>query len=139
MKVVKKHSDFISYPIYLWTEKTVEKEIDHDNEDDKSRKEEEGDIEEGDEVKERRNALTCSLRRLLRTPGSWSGSRRMATKFSLYMVDAIDAYAVGQLKEYNRKKLVSATKEGLKLDDKSKEKKTYARALRTFLETRSRR
>eukprot|EP00256_Glycine_max_P051959 XP_014618107.1 heat shock protein 82-like [Glycine max] len=32
----------------------------------------------------------------------------------LYMVDAIDEYVVGQLKEFKGKKLVSATKEGLK-------------------------
>ncbi|KAG6387734.1 hypothetical protein SASPL_152926 [Salvia splendens] len=41
----------------------------------------------------------------------------------LYMVDAIDEYAVGQLKEYDGKKLVSATKEGLKLDDETEEEK----------------
>ncbi|KAI3468695.1 hypothetical protein Pfo_025358 [Paulownia fortunei] len=41
----------------------------------------------------------------------------------LFMVDAIDEYAVGQLKEYDGKKLVSATKEGLKLDDESEEEK----------------
>ncbi|KAF8032574.1 hypothetical protein BT93_D1475 [Corymbia citriodora subsp. variegata] len=41
----------------------------------------------------------------------------------LYMVDAIDEYAVGQLKEYDGKKLVSATKEGLKLEDESEEEK----------------
>ncbi|BAT95764.1 hypothetical protein VIGAN_08255800, partial [Vigna angularis var. angularis] len=28
--LVKKHSEFISYPIYLWTEKTTEKEISDD-------------------------------------------------------------------------------------------------------------
>ncbi|RZC27464.1 Heat shock cognate protein 80 isoform B [Glycine soja] len=41
----------------------------------------------------------------------------------LYMVDAIDEYAVGQLKEFEGKKLVSSTKEGLKLDESEDEKK----------------
>ncbi|KAL6209353.1 hypothetical protein ACLB2K_020295 [Fragaria x ananassa] len=40
-----------------------------------------------------------------------------------FMVDAIDEYAAGQLKEYDGKKLVSATKEGLKLDDETEEEK----------------
>ncbi|CBI22652.3 unnamed protein product, partial [Vitis vinifera] len=39
--LVKKHSEFISYPIYLWTEKTTEKEI-SDDEDDEPKKDEEG-------------------------------------------------------------------------------------------------
>ncbi|CAJ2666529.1 unnamed protein product [Trifolium pratense] len=50
--LVKKHSEFISYPIYLWTEKTTEKEI-SDDEDDESKKEEDGAVEEVDEDKEK--------------------------------------------------------------------------------------
>ncbi|EGC31811.1 heat shock cognate 90 kDa protein [Dictyostelium purpureum] len=41
----------------------------------------------------------------------------------IYMVDPIDEYAVQQLKEYDGKKLVSITKEGLKLDETEDEKK----------------
>ena len=41
----------------------------------------------------------------------------------LYMVDPIDEYMVQQLKEYDGKKLVSATKEGLKLDESEEEKR----------------
>ncbi|CAI8593733.1 unnamed protein product [Vicia faba] len=50
--LVKKHSEFISYPIYLWTEKTLEKEI-SDDEDDEPKKEEEGAVEDVDEDKEK--------------------------------------------------------------------------------------
>nr|XP_016498856.1 PREDICTED: heat shock protein 83-like [Nicotiana tabacum] len=50
--LVKKHSEFISYPIYLWTEKTAEKEV-SDDEDEEGRKEHEGDVEEVDEDKEK--------------------------------------------------------------------------------------
>uniref|UniRef100_A0A803QC92 Uncharacterized protein n=1 Tax=Cannabis sativa TaxID=3483 RepID=A0A803QC92_CANSA len=50
--LVKKHSELISYPIYLWTKKTTEKEI-SDDEDEGTKKEEEGDIEEVDEEKEK--------------------------------------------------------------------------------------
>merc|ERR1739838_1133400 len=32
--LVKKHSEFINYPISLWTEKTVDKEVDDDDDDD---------------------------------------------------------------------------------------------------------
>ncbi|KAG1360773.1 Heat shock protein 83 [Cocos nucifera] len=52
--LVKKHSEFISYPIYLWTEKTTEKEV-SDDEDEDTKKEEEGDVEEVDEDKEKKS------------------------------------------------------------------------------------
>lgn len=51
-------------------------------------------------------------------------------------------YAMGQLKEYDGKKLISVPNEGLKLDDKTEEEKktksckNCARPLRTFSGTR---
>merc|ERR550537_64460 len=41
----------------------------------------------------------------------------------LYMVDPIDEYATQQLKEYEGKKLLSATKEGLKMEETEEKKK----------------
>lgn len=43
----------------------------------------------------------------------------------LYMVDPIDEYAVQQLKEYEGKKLLSATKEGLDIAEDEEEKKKF--------------
>merc|ERR1711943_154558 len=51
--LVKKHSEFINYPISLWTEKTVDKEVDDDDDDEEEdKKDDDGDepkIEEVDE------------------------------------------------------------------------------------------
>merc|ERR1711906_55525 len=46
----------------------------------------------------------------------------------IYMVDPIDEYCVQQLKEFDGKKLLSATKEGLQLDEDDDEKKAFEEA-----------
>ena len=55
--LVKKHSEFISYPISLWTEKTTEKEVSDDEEEEDAGEEEEGkitEIKDEDEKKEKK-------------------------------------------------------------------------------------
>ena len=68
--LVKKHSEFISYPISLWIEKTTEKEVDDDEADDDDeppKEDEEGKIEEvtDDEAKKdkkkKKVRILCSL------------------------------------------------------------------------------
>jgi molecular chaperone HtpG len=46
----------------------------------------------------------------------------------LFMVDPIDEYAVQQMKEFEGKKLLSATKEGLSIEDDEDEKKNFEEA-----------
>merc|ERR1712076_155265 len=46
----------------------------------------------------------------------------------LYMVDPIDEYAIQQLKEFDGKKLLSATKEGLNIEEDEDEKKAFEEA-----------
>jgi molecular chaperone HtpG len=50
----------------------------------------------------------------------------------LFMVDPIDEYAVQQLKEYDGKKLVCCTKEGLKFDESEEDKKKQEELASSF-------
>merc|ERR1711998_509964 len=50
----------------------------------------------------------------------------------LFMVDPIDEYCVQQLKEYDGKKLVSVTKEGLKFEETEEDKRAWGELCAAF-------
>nr|CAD1837263.1 unnamed protein product [Ananas comosus var. bracteatus] len=68
--LVSKHSEFISYPIYLWTEKTAEKEI-SDDEDEDTKKEEEGDVEDVDEEQEKASKKSKKKKKVKEVSHEW--------------------------------------------------------------------
>lgn len=48
----------------------------------------------------------------------------------LFMVDPIDEYAVQQLKEFEGKKLICATKEGMTIDESDEDNKNFEEVTR---------
>jgi molecular chaperone HtpG len=60
--LVKKHSEFISYPISLWTEKTTEKEVDDDDDEEPAGDDEEGKITEITDEDEKKEKKTKKIK-----------------------------------------------------------------------------
>lgn len=81
--------------------------------------------------------ITGESKKAVENSHTWKDSRKKGYEV-LFMVDAIDEYAVGQLKEYDGKKLVSATKEGLKVEDETEEEKKKKEERRNLLKISAR-
>jgi len=60
--LVKKHSEFISYPISLWTEKTTEKEVEDDDDDEEEKETKEGEIEEVEDEEKKKEKKTKKVK-----------------------------------------------------------------------------
>merc|ERR1712176_805487 len=60
--LVKKHSEFISYPISLWTEKTTEKEVEDDDDEDEEKETKEGEIEEVEDEEKKKEKKTKKVK-----------------------------------------------------------------------------
>merc|ERR1711963_772116 len=147
-EIIKKHSQFIGYPISLMVEKERDKEVSDDEaeEEKKDETEEEPKIEDvgedEDADKEDKDKM-CSLNDYVSrmkenqkdiyyitgeskdVVGSSSFVETLKKRGleCLYMTEPIDEYVVQQLKEFDGKNLVSVTKEGLELPEDEEEKK----------------
>merc|ERR1719243_15371 len=60
--LVKKHSEFISYPISLWMEKTTEKEVEDDDDDEEEKETKEGEIEEVEDEEKKKEKKTKKVK-----------------------------------------------------------------------------
>merc|ERR1712007_114420 len=143
--LVKKHSEFIGFPIELYVEKSKEKEVTDSEEEEEKKEEEEGKevdepkIEEVDEEKEKEEKkktkkvkeVSHEWEQLNKNKPLWMRKSEDVTNeeyASFYKSlsndwDPIDEYSVQQLKEFDGKKLKSVTKEGLDIDDEDEKKK----------------
>ncbi|CAE7252456.1 HSP90 [Symbiodinium natans] len=141
--LVKKHSEFIGFPIELYVEKSKEKEVtDSEEEEEEKKEEKEGahllryhTSKSGDEqislkeyvdrMKEGQNDIYYITGESIAAVSSSPFLETLRKKGIevLYMIDPVDEYSVQQLKEFDGKKLKSTTKEGLDIEDEDEKKK----------------
>ncbi|KAH8849574.1 heat shock protein 90 [Schistosoma japonicum] len=144
-KIVKKHSQFINYPIKLVVDKERTKEVSDDEaekEETKNESEEAEDkpkVEDLDEDEEEDNKDKKKKKKPEQKDIYYiTGETKQAVANSpftekliqcgyevLYMVDPIDEYSVTHLREYDGKKLVCVTKDGLQLPETEENKKKF--------------
>jgi molecular chaperone HtpG len=81
--IVKKHSEFIQYPIYLWVSKEVEKEVDEEEEE-KEEDKDKAKVEEVDESKEKKKKkvkeVTHEWEQLNKNKPLWTRNPKDVTK-----------------------------------------------------------
>jgi molecular chaperone HtpG len=83
--IVKKHSEFIQYPIFLWVTKETEKEVDEDEEEEKTEDKDKAKIEEVDEEKDKKKKkkvkeVTHEWEQLNKNKPLWTRNPKDVTK-----------------------------------------------------------
>jgi len=83
--IVKKHSEFIQYPIFLWVSKEVEKEVEEDEEEEKSEDKDKAKIEEVEEDKDKKKKkkvkeVTHEWEQLNKNKPLWTRNPKDVTK-----------------------------------------------------------
>ncbi|KAB7502737.1 putative heat shock protein HSP 90-alpha A4 [Armadillidium nasatum] len=138
-EIVKKHSQFIGYPIKLVVEKEREKEVSDDEEEEEKKDEEtEEEKEKEKETPKIEDEYVSRMKDSQKHIYYITGESRDQVSNSafvervkksgfevVYMIEPIDEYCVQQLKEYDGKQLVSVTKEGLELPEDEEAKKKF--------------
>uniref|UniRef100_A0A8C2HTE9 Heat shock protein 90, beta (grp94), member 1 n=1 Tax=Cyprinus carpio TaxID=7962 RepID=A0A8C2HTE9_CYPCA len=120
--LVRKYSQFINFPIYVWSSKTETVEEPIEEEDAEAEKEEatedEAEVEEEDEDKDKPKTKKAEsspfVERLLKKGYE-----------VVYLTEPVDEYCIQALPEFDGKRFQNVAKEGVKFDesDKAKEKR----------------